>query len=348
MKQSLVKLILGLALICALSKQSKDKRFFYEVLEVPFWATDDEIKKAYTDLSKQYHPDRSRSSDKYVKIQRAYEVLSSRIKKLIYDTDGLEEVERYEHAKANGYAGQRYRRSMDSRVTIMASLEDAYRGAERNVVITRGSLCRKCQGTGAKNGELKHCHHCHGRGMVYQQVRAGNGFVMQVQTHCPHCGGRGHMPTENCPVCSGRKIVHENKSFKISIERGAHNGEEVVFEGEGDEEPTSIPGDVRVEITLREHPLFKRQGDDLHAKLNISFQEAIFGFSKTIKQLDGRTVEISKSDPSQPNSIIILKGEGMPKRSQPGEFGDMHLEVVYELPKKLNAEQIRLVKAIFD
>ncbi len=156
------------------------------------------------------------------------------------------------------------------------------------------------------------------------------------------------MPTETCPVCSGKKIVHENKSFKVSIEKGALNGEEIIFEGEGDEEGTSIPGDVKVEIVIRDHPTYKRRGDDLVTKLQISFQEAIFGFSKSVKQLDGRMVEISKGGPSQPNSFIILKGEGLPKKNQPGESGDMHLEIVFDLPKRLNGAQLQIVKAIFD
>lgn len=332
--------------VAGLAAANKDNTFFYQVLDLTFSATDEEIKKAFNELSKKFHPDKSGHSDRFVKIQRAYEVLSNRAKKHIYDTDGLEELERYEHALAHGYAGQRYRKVGDSPIQLTVDLEDAYKGTERNVVLGRKSICRKCHATGAKNGELKHCHHCHGRGVVFQQVQTNMGFMMQMQTTCPKCGGQGHMPHERCPVCGGTKMVSENKNFKVVIERGVHHGDEVVFEGEGDSFVNALPGDVRFTILVRDHHQFSRDRDDLFMRLPISFEEALFGFSKSVQHLDGRIVGISKSEPSQPNSQVVIKGEGMPKKNQPTETGDMRLELTIQLPPRLSDAQKALVEEI--
>ena len=323
-----------------------DKNFFYQVLDLTFSATDEEIKKAYQNLSKKYHPDNSGYSDRFIKIQRAYEALTNRIKKHIYDTDGLEEMERFEHAVANGYANQRYRRINELLVSITVDLDEVYKGTEKNIVLSRKSLCRKCHATGAKNGELKHCHHCHGRGVVFQQVQTNMGFMMQMQTTCPKCGGAGHMAHEKCPICGGSKMITENKNFKVVVEKGMMHGDEIVFEGEGDAYVHSLPGDVKFKLTVKPHATFTRERDDLYVKLPISFKEALFGFSKSIRHLDGRYVEISKSEPSQPNSYVIIKGEGMPKKNAPLETGDLYLELIIELPRVLNQEQKRLVKEI--
>ncbi len=332
--------------VVGVATANKENNFFYQVLDLTFSATDEEIKKAFNELSKKYHPDKSGSSERFVKIQRAYEVLSNRAKKHIYDTDGLEEMERYEHAVANGYASQRYRKMGDALIQVTVELEDAYKGTERNVVLGRKSLCRKCHATGAKNGELKHCHHCHGRGVVFQQVQTNMGFVMQMQTTCPKCGGQGHMAHEHCPVCGGQKMVTENKTFKLLIEKGIADRDEIVFENEGDSFINALPGDVKFTVLVKPHPQFTRDKDDLYYKLPITFQEALFGFSKRIRHLDGRYVEINRNEPSQPNSYVTLKGEGMPKKNQPTENGDLYLELTIELPKRLNEAQKKLVKEI--
>lgn len=325
---------------------TKDNTFFYQVLDLNFSASDEDIEKAYNELSKKFHPDKSGHSDRFVKIQRAYEVLSNRAKKHIYDTDGLEEMERFEHATANGYASQRYRKAGESPIQLTIDLEEAYKGTERNVVLGRKSLCRKCHATGAKNGELKHCHHCHGRGVVFQQVQTNMGFMMQMQTQCPKCGGAGHMPHDRCPVCGGNKMVTENKNFKVVIEKGWMHMDEVVFEGEGDSFISALPGDVKFSILVREHHQFFRNRDDLNMRLPISFEESLFGFSKSVQHLDGRIVGISKNEPSQPNSYVMIKGEGMPKKNQPGETGDLHLELTVQLPTRLSEAQKEIVREI--
>ena len=327
---------------------NKESSFFYQVLDLTFSASDEEIKKAFNELSKKYHPDRSGHSERFVKIQRAYEVLSSRVKKHLYDTDGLEEMERYEHAVANGYAHQRYRKTPNGVIKIQVGLEEVYKGTEKNMVISRKSLCRKCHATGAKNGELKHCHQCQGRGVIMQQVQTGMGFAMQMQSTCPKCGGAGHMAHEKCNVCGGGKMVTENKNFKVAIEKGMMHGEIITFEGEGDSFINSLPGDTQFEVQVRPHSQFVRDKDDLYVKLPISFKEALFGFSKSVRHLDNRFVEISKSEPSQPNSFVVLKGEGMPKRNTLMESGDLYLELIIELPRILKEEQKKIVLEILN
>ena len=156
------------------------------------------------------------------------------------------------------------------------------------------------------------------------------------------------MAHERCSVCGGGKMVTENKNFKVAIEKGMMHGDQITFEGEGDSFINSLPGDIQFDIHIRPHSQFTRDKDDLYVKLPISFKEALFGFSKSVRHLDNRYVEISKTEPSQPNSFVVLKGEGMPKRNSPLESGDLYLELIIELPKTLKEEQKKIVREILD
>lgn len=342
----MLKLLLILFLTKTLTSHSHDT-FLYEVLELPFTASEEDIKRAYQTLSRTHHPDKSGNSHMYVKITRAYEVLSSRIKRHIYDTDGLEEVERYEQAISSGYTSQRYNKMKPKIITLRQTLEEAYKGVERNVTVSRNSLCTKCKGTGAKNGELKICSECGGAGVKVEKVRTAFG-IMQMQTRCNKCGGKGKFASATCPVCGGRRLVSESKSFKVGIDRGVSNGHEILFEGEGDSIIEALPGDVKFIIEIAPHARFRREGDDLYANLEISFYESMFGFSKKITHLDDRTVEISKTGVSQHNSFIIVKGEGMPKKDSPQNFGDLYVEINFKLPQRINDKQREILKVIFD
>ena len=338
--------LLIILLSSSIASHSHDT-FLYDVLDLSFSASEDDIKRAYQTLSKKHHPDRSGSSHMYVKVTRAYEVLSNRTKRHIYDTDGLEEVERYEQAAARGYVQQRYNKMKPKVITLRLTLEDAYKGTERNITVSRNSLCSKCKGTGAKNGELKVCSECGGAGVKIERVRTGFG-IMQMQTRCPRCGGKGRSANATCPVCGGRRMVTESKSFKVGIDRGVDKGDEVLFEGEGDAVVEALPGDVRFVLDIGPHARFRREADDLYTSLEISFDEAMFGFSKNITHLDDRTVEISKTGVSQHNSFIVVKGEGMPRKDSPQNFGDLYVEVLFKLPLKINEKQREILNAIFE
>ena len=175
---------------------------YYEILGLNHDATEEEIKQQYKILSKKHHPDRGGNASLYAKVQRAFEVLSDRTKRSIYDVDGLNEVINYEQAVENGYVDRRYNRVRSKNIFLTVSLKEAYNGVEKNVAIVRKSLCSKCQGTGAKGGHFKTCPHCKGKGMTIETIRTGMG-IMRMQSHCRHCGGKGKFPHSTCPVCRG-------------------------------------------------------------------------------------------------------------------------------------------------
>ena len=143
------KIFLTLFLILVINSRNKNsKKFYYDILEVQISATEDEILKSFRTLAKKYHPDKYGNSRKYTEIQRAYEILSDRTKKVIYDTDGIDEVLRYEHAENNGYVERRYNRLQAKEIKIKLTLKEAYLGGEKNINIRRQTICRHCQGTG--------------------------------------------------------------------------------------------------------------------------------------------------------------------------------------------------------
>jgi DnaJ-class molecular chaperone len=331
--------------VLAKSDNSSSRKFYYDILEVAISASEDEISNSYKTLTKKYHPDKYGNSKKYTEIQRAYEILSNRTKKVIYDTDGIDEVLRFEHAEANGYVDRRYNRLQPQRVNIVLSLKEAYLGGEKNLNVRRQSICRHCQGTGAQNAELQICPVCRGKGITVETIRTGMG-IMQMQRNCPKCNGQGKMHKHNCPHCHGSKIVKENKSLKIKIARGVKNGETRIFEGEGDADPRAIPGHIIVDFTVKDDPNFKRNNDDLYTEIKIEFFEALFGFKTFLRHLDGRKIEIEKSGTSQFGEFIKIDSEGMYKED--GEKGNLFVKILFELPQKINLGQKKIIREIFE
>ncbi len=229
---------------------------------------------------------------------------------------------------------------------MSVSLKEAYLGGERNISVSRRSICRKCQATGAKNGEMKICPHCHGEGMSIKTIRTGMG-IMRMQSQCEHCNGKGKYPKSKCPVCHGHKTVSDTKNFKVNVEKGVFDGHEIVFKGEGDSVPSALPGDVVFSVHVKKNKNFVRKGDDLHTKLKIEFKDALMGFNETIKHLDDRLVNLSKNGVSQPHEILKIQDEGMPKKDNPNEKGDLFVEIVFNLPKRINIKQKKLIREIY-
>lgn len=317
----------------------------YHTLNLKIDASDEDIKKAFQTLSKEHHPDKKGNNSLYVKILRAYEILSDRTKKSIYDNDGIDEVGRYEHAVENNYVSRRYNKMQPKKITVVVSLQEVFMGTEKNIAINRQSSCRSCQGTGAHNAEFKVCPHCNGQGMTIKTIRTNMG-MMRMQAQCDHCGGQGKFPKSQCPVCKGRKTIYENKSFKVNIDKGVHDGDEIVFPGEGDAITTALPGDVIIQIQVIKNDKFRREGDDLYAKMEVSFEEALFGFERSLVHLDGRKVGVSKKGISQPNELIKIDGEGMHKKES-FERGNLYVEIVFKLPEKVTLKQRKIIRSIF-
>jgi DnaJ-class molecular chaperone len=324
----------------AVQKNKKDVDF-YEVLGVSRDATDKEIKKAFRKLSVQNHPDKGGNKEVFQQIQRAYEVLSDEELRLVYDHAGLEGLDQHEksaNAPASpfdAFFGGGHQRNMnrgpEAKVDMQVSLEDMYNGNEVSMSIKRRVVCRNCKGR--SNWKKEHCASC-GEcppevKMVQQQVAPG--FVVQQQQQVP----------------SEHRCKQEPKELKMTVEKGAPDGHEVRFKGASEQSPGQVPGDVVVSLKQKSHHTFTRKGDHLHMTMDISLKEALTGFSRIVKQMDGRDIVVEETGVTGPYSTKTIKGEGMPKHGVPSETGDLKIQMKVKFPKSLTPDQVEQINKIF-
>jgi DnaJ-class molecular chaperone len=316
---------------------------FYDILGVDAEADSSEIKKAFRKLSRQYHPDKNQGDEearlKYLEVTRANEILSDPGKRQIYDIYG-----------EDGLTDQNLlnrRRGMNYRFEIEVELEDVYNGAVKESSIRRNEICKKCKGTGAKDKKTIKCKFCDGQGVRMQTVNSGFGFNMQMQVTCDRCGGRGFLAVERCPHCQGQKVINTLKMLEVHVEPGMGVGTEIVFAGESEQSPDFLPGDIIFVLKVKQHPRFRRTGNDLHTEVKISLREALIGYVKRISHLDGHLVELEHEGITQPQSVRKVQGEGMPHLDVPSQKGDLYVTFVVELPRRLTVEQQEQVKLLF-
>lgn len=326
---------------------------YYKVLGVNRDATAAEIKKKYRKLSLKYHPDKNSGDEeankKFVAVADAYGVLSDEDKRQIYDVYGMEGLAREEGQGQGGgnsifdfFGGGRrggMQRGGDYRMAFEVTLEDMYNGGEREVTLQRNVVCRKCRGTGAKDAEMTVCKTCKGKGhkMVVQNM--GPGFNVQMQQPCNKCGGQGKKAKKRCNACSGRKVMPEDKTLTAVVERGMSDGAELVFSRMGEQQPNILPGDVILVLRTKRHGRFTRDGNDLRHKMSITLKEALLGFKRSVKHLDGHQVEISMNGVTPPGFVKTMRGEGMPHHGFPSEKGELYVEFTIKFPKQLTSKQ---------
>ncbi|CAG9315644.1 unnamed protein product [Blepharisma stoltei] len=315
---------------------------YYEVLEVSPDADEAEIKKAFRNLSRKYHPDKNPGNEeahkKYLDVTKANEVLSDSSKRQIYDIygeEGLNDPQLFNR-----------RRGPNFRFELEVDLEDVYNGLAKETTIRRNELCKKCKGTGAKDRKTVPCKHCGGKGVRLQNV-GGFGFNMQMQVQCERCGGRGFLAAERCPGCGGQKVVNALKTLNVQIEPGMDNGSEIVFPGQSEQSPDWFPGDIIFVLKLKNHARFERRGNDLVTSIRLTLKEALLGYSKQISHLDGHVVQIDFTGVTQPESVRIIKGEGMPHQDVPSNKGNLHVRFIVDLPGKLTLDQENTVRQLF-
>ena len=342
------------------------KRDFYEVLGVQKNASADEMKKAYRRLAMKHHPDRNPDSkeaeEKFKEANEAYEILSDADKRAAYD--------RYGHAGVDpsmgggggaGGAGfgdifgdvfgdifggggrgggqQRSNRGSDLGYTLELDLEEAVRGAKVQIRVPTMAECEPCDGSGAKKGtSASQCRTCNGSG----QVRVQQGFFVMSQT-CSSCHGRGSVITDPCGSCRGEGRVRKQKTLEVKIPAGVDTGDRIRLTGEGEAGAQGGPaGDLYVQVSVREHPIFKRDGADLYCEVPIDFTDAALGGELEVPTLDGR-VKLRIPEATQTGKLFRLKGKGVkPIRSH--AQGDMLCRVVVETPVQLSAEQKDLLR----
>lgn len=232
------------------------------------------------------------------------------------------------------------RKGPNVEIPLEVTLQELYIGKVLTVGHKKQVLCPKCRGTGAKNSDdVSTCPDCGGSGTKVFTQQLGPGFITQTQRTCDRCGGKGKIVKSTCPVCKGSKVGMEDDTIRVEIERGMPDGHSIVFEQEADEHPDETPGDIIFKVVTLPHKRFSRSGNDLHMKLNISLLEALVGFSKVVKHLDGHEVKITKDTVSKPGEIITISDEGMPLHNYPSQLGNLFVELNFKMPTSLTEEQ---------
>ena len=349
------------------------KRDYYEVLGVSRNATQEEIKRAYKRLARQYHPDLNKSPDaeeKFKEINEAYQVLGDPEKRAQYDrfgrvggpgvypgagvdfgfgpdvTDFIEEV-----FEQFGFSTRRRRRApergRDLQVDVTIEFEEAVFGTEKTISATRLEPCPRCHGTGAEPGtRLQRCPQCGGRGEVRQVQDTFLGRFMTVTT-CPRCNGEGVIITHPCQECGGRRMVRRTRQVAVHIPPGVDEGTMVRLTGEGElGRYGGPPGDLYVRIHVKPHPFFRREDRNILLDLPINVAQAALGDEVQVPTIDGDTVKLSIPPGTQYGKTFRLRGKGVPDVRNPNRRGDMLVTVRVVIPKNLTPKQKELFREL--
>jgi DnaJ family protein A protein 2 len=217
------------------------------------------------------------------------------------------------------------------------TLEELYMGKETKFQLDKTILCPGCKGKGSsKPNSVTKCGNCDGSGITVTMRPLGFGMMQQLQERCRQCGGEGEVikAKDRCKKCQGNKVVDEKKVLDVYIDKGMQHGQKLVFKEEGDQQPDVIPGDVILVLQQKEHPIFRRDGDDLIIEKKILLAEALCGFKFLITHLDGRVLVIKSKEGElvRPGDIKSIEGEGMPHHKNPMTKGNLLIRFEIEFP----------------
>ncbi len=347
------------------------KRDYYEVLGVGRSASEEEIAEAYRKRALEYHPDRNPGDEeavaKFKEAAEAFEVLSNSDKRARYD--------RYGHAGLEGpgggaphfrdisdifeafgdifggglfddffggrRAGRRVRKGSDIRCELVLDLAEAARGITKTVRFNRHEKCATCGGSGARPGtQPEPCQYCGGRGRVIQSTG-----LFSLQSTCPSCGGAGAVVRDPCSDCRGQGYVVGRVTRDVKVPAGVDTHTRLRLQGEGEPSPNGgPPGDCYCFVTVKEHPLFKRDGPHLLCQVPIGYAQAALGAQIDVPTLDGRQ-ELDIPRGTQSGDVFKLAGQGMPVPRRRGR-GDLLVQVFIEVPKRLTAEHERILREL--
>ena len=345
------------------------KRDYYEVLGVAKDVNEEDLKKAYRRLAMKFHPDRNpdnkEAEEKFKEGNEAYEILSNPDKRAAYDRHGHAGVD--PSMGAGGFGGgqrgggnysdifeafgdifgggqrgggaSRQRGGADLQYTLELTLEEAVKGVKKQVRFTTAAACEVCDGSGSKKGSsMTTCRTCGGAG----QVRMQQGFFTVQQT-CPTCRGRGQMIKDPCSSCNGEGRTNKQKTLEVTIPAGVDTGDKVRLAGEGEAGANGAPaGNLFVQVVVKDHAIFKRDGGDLYCEVPISFPDAALGCELEVPTLEGK-VKLKVPEGTQTGKVFRLRGKGV-KPVRAYDVGDMLCRVIVETPVQLNSKQKELLR----
>ena len=354
-----------------------EKRDYYEVLGISKGASDDEIKRAYRKMAKQYHPDLHpddpEAAEKFKEVNEANDVLSDPQKRQRYDQFGHAGVDPSYGAGAGGgfgggfggFSGEGFdfgdifdtffgggmggsssrassanapRRGADISISLDISFMEACKGIKHEIEINRSETCDSCNGSGAKAGTTaKTCPECNGAGQVRFQQRTILGSMMSTRP-CTKCGGKGKVIETPCPTCHGGGRVQKKKKITVNVPAGIDDGQILRVGGEGNVGTNGgSRGDLNVRISVRRDPLFERKGFDVWTEIPITYAQAVLGAEVTVPTVDGN-INFKVPEGTQPDTVFRLKGKGIKKLQRDGR-GDQMVKVILEVPKNLSKKQ---------
>ncbi|KAG7092211.1 hypothetical protein E1B28_008578 [Marasmius oreades] len=344
---------------------------FYDLLEVSPNASESDLKKAYRKKALRLHPDKGGDPELFKEVTHAYEILSDAEKRSIYDTRGeaglneaggmggmdAQDLFSQLFGGGGGFGGggffggggpsrQGPRRTKDLMHRINVTLEDLYKGKTTKLALTRNVLCGKCKGKGGKEGAVKTCHSCNGRG-IKMTIRQMGPMIQQMQTTCDECSGQGETinAKDRCNQCKGKKVVSDKKVLEVHIDKGMKGGQTITFRGEADQSPGQETGDVIIVIEEKPHDRFKRQENDLVFEQEIDLLTALAGGEFSIRHLDERVLMV-KLDPGEVikhGDLKVIHGQGMPSQRH-HEPGDLYVKLGVSFPDTIPLGSIPLLE----
>ncbi|KAI0003324.1 hypothetical protein BJV74DRAFT_524557 [Russula compacta] len=340
---------------------------YYDLLEVQPDASESDLKKAYRKKALRLHPDKGGDPELFKEVTHAYEVLSDSQKRSIYDTrgeaglsesggmGGMDPQDLFSQLFGGGgfFGGgssrnQGPRKSKDLIHRVHVSLEDLYKGKTTKLALTRNVICPKCDGKGGKEGAVRPCGSCQGRG-VRVTLRQMGPMIQQLQQPCDECSGTGEIINhrDKCKNCNARKVVSEKKMLEVHIDKGMKGGQTITFNGESDQAPGVIPGDVVIVIEEKPHERFKRTDNNLMTDIEIDLLTALGGGKFTIKHLDERVlvVAIAPGEIVKQDDLKVIHGQGMPSQRH-HELGDLFVKVSIKWPEHIDPSKIHLLEEV--
>jgi molecular chaperone DnaJ len=346
---------------------------YYDILGIPRNADDKEVKKAYRNLARKYHPDVCKepgAEEKFKKINEAYSVLSDEQKKAQYDNMGHET---FTNASKGSYTGGGYggggfsadfsgfgdifdffgggqRRSgpqpgADLLMRIQIRLEDAVSGIDREIEVMHTEPCTACSGSGSETKRLNTCSRCGGTGQMRQTANSAFGQFVRMTT-CSQCGGKGKIPEKVCKDCRGSGHTRVKRKVSVHIPAGIDNGMRLRMEGYGEAgDYGAANGDLFIEVYVQSHDRFVRSGDNLETTIEISPAQAVLGTSIEIETIDKRHIDLKVPAGIQYNTALKIGGEGVKRRGHPG---DLLVRVKIVTPRSVSNEQKDLYQKLAD